>query len=82
MYPSYYAAQNMYEEQAHDERREIATWRLLRDAGLLRRGLLGRAACAVICGVGAALVQAGEALQRRVTVEAPYSGGTHARFAS
>jgi hypothetical protein len=82
MYPSYYSAQKVYEEQMRDEKREVATRQMLREAGLLRQGLLARTACRMLCGLGERLVQAGQALQRRVAVEAPYNGGTHARYAS
>jgi hypothetical protein len=82
MYPNYYAAQHVYEEQVQDEKREIAQWRLLREAGLVRRGPVSRAACWLVCGLGAALVRTGQTLQRQVTADAAYGGGTHARLVS
>jgi hypothetical protein len=69
MYPNYYSAQNVYQEQMRDERREIEAWRLTREAGVKQRGVFLGAACAVICGAGRTLVRAGEAMQRAVETE-------------
>jgi len=82
MYPNYYAAQHVYEEQMKDERRELAKWRLLRDSSSLERGRVAQAACWLVCGLGGALIRAGQALQRQVNPDAVFSGGSHAPLAS
>lgn len=84
MYPNYYAAQQVYQEQMRDEQREIETWRLLRNSGLSYRGILSHAACSLICGFGSLLVRTGEALQRAVATEVSRTavgGGANARLA-
>ena len=84
MYLNYYSAQNVYQEQMRDERREVETWRLLRNSGLDRRGLLSHAACGLVCGLGRLLVRTGESLQRAVSAEASRTvmgGGANARLA-
>ena len=84
MYPNYYSAQQVYQEQMRDEQREIETWRLLRNSGLDRRGLLSHAACGLICGLGRLLVRTGEGLQRAVSSEGPRTvmgRGANARLA-
>lgn len=69
MYPNYYSAQNVYQEQMRDEQREIEAWRLMNEAGSKRRGVIAGTACAVICGAGRALVRTGEAMQHAVAAE-------------
>jgi hypothetical protein len=59
-----YAVHRIRQEEKRDLLRQVARWRLLRDAGLLPGMLVKRSACRLLCQLGRALVALGEQLEQ------------------
>ena len=64
MFKSSYALWQVGREQKRDQMRDAARWRLLREAGLVRRVPLPRPACWLLCQLGRVLVALGRQLER------------------
>lgn len=77
IYPSVDVAQRVAEERLQDCLRKAETDRVLREAGIDRRGWASRLACELLCGLGHVLVALGQRLEAYALPAAGASANVH-----